>query len=169
MGAFVTVLRSSTHEICSHLVHLNSGVAIRSYVLWITNIGSYSWNALIYFTNNKVRYHDQNLPRKWSFSQVLIFRLNSLHCCVDQGHEKLAFLAWSVDILPGARGETGFLRTGLILAHQKQCNHPNFVTFRRVRQFALECIGIYSLQHCMNILGDFESFSNIVTDWVFVL
>ena len=32
--------------------------------------------------------NDPVLPMKLLFIQVIIFRLEILHCCVDQGHEK---------------------------------------------------------------------------------
>ena len=35
-----------------------------------------------------MRHYNQILPRKWLFIQGIIFRLEILHCCVDQGHEK---------------------------------------------------------------------------------
>ena len=58
---------------------------------------------------------DSVLQRKWLFIQVITFRLEVPHCCVDQGHKKLPFLVRFGDLWPGARGETGHPRTDLSL------------------------------------------------------
>ena len=49
--------------------------------------------------DNKVRYHDHVLPRKWQFMDIIILSLETLQNCAAQGRE-IIFLAQYVDIRP---------------------------------------------------------------------
>ena len=66
--------------------------------------------------HNKVRYHDHVLPRKWTFMEVIILSLETLHNGAAQGRE-LIFFAQYVDIRPAWAANGVFPRRSLFIIY----------------------------------------------------